>query len=229
MLSRVKKNIAPELLKILPKELQFSAGQIENLFELPKDSSHGDLAFPCFQLSKALRKAPPAVAAELAGKFSQPPKGISKVVALGGYLNFHFDENEWAKLLVGEIQSQGEKLGHTEAGKGKVVVLDYSSPNVAKPMSIGHLRSTVIVQSLKNIFEAMGYTAIGVNHLGDWGVQFGKLAWAYQNWGKDYDFVKAPFDSLFKIYVRFHQEAETNPELEDFGRSTFKKLEDGDA
>jgi len=228
MLSRVKKDLAPEVQKILPQELQFSSGQIENLFELPKDSSHGDLAFPCFQLSKALRKAPPAIAAELAQKFSKPPPGVSKVVALGGYLNFHFDENTWAHLVISEIQKQGKQLGHMDVGKNKVVVLDYSSPNVAKPMSIGHLRSTVIGQSLKNLFEAMGYKAIGINHLGDWGVQFGKLAWAYQNWGKEYDFKKAPFDSLFKIYVRFHTEAETKPELEDYGRATFKKLEDGD-
>ena len=204
--------------------------QIAVLLENPKKLEHGHLAFPVFFLAKELRKAPPMIAQELAVIFSgAKPAQLEKVTPVGGYVNFTFSNEYMQNVLVKAVHESGDRLGYTETGRGKNLVIDYSSPNVAKPMHVGHLRATVIGQAIRNLAETQGYNVIGLNHLGDWGVQFGKLAWAYQEWGQEYDFAGKPFQSLYEIYVRFHDEAEKNPELEVKGSAVFKKLEQGDA
>jgi len=203
--------------------------KIANLFEIPKELDHGHLAIPVFSLAKERKKAPPVIAKEIASQLlTNPIQGVAKVTPVGGYINFHLDELEIFLTLYKETKKAGERLGFRDTGNGKTLVIDYSSPNVAKPMHVGHLRATVIGQALRNLAESQGYKVIGLNHLGDWGVQFGKLAYAYGLWGKEYDFDREPFESLFKLYVRFHAEAEKNPDLEVQGSLTFKKMEDGD-
>jgi arginyl-tRNA synthetase len=150
------------------------------------------------------------------------------VTPVGGYLNIKFKDAYLQKALVDSTSGAIESIGRSSKGRGKKIVIDYSSPNVAKPMHIGHLRATVIGQAIRNLAETQGYDVVGLNHLGDWGVQFGKLAWAYLEWGSEYDFKAKPFESLYAIYVRFHEEAEKNPELEAKGSQTFKRLENGD-
>jgi arginyl-tRNA synthetase len=203
--------------------------QIAALLENPKKLEHGHLAFPVFFLAKELRKAPPVIAQEIAAIFSgaKTPQ-IELVTPVGGYVNFTFRDEYLQKVLVKAVHESGDRLGYTETGSGKNLVIDYSSPNVAKPMHVGHLRATVIGQAIRNLAQTQGYNVIGLNHLGDWGVQFGKLAWAFKEWGGEYDFAGQPFRSLYEIYVRFHDEAEKNPELEVKGSAVFKQLEQGD-
>ena len=202
-------------------------GQITDMLEYPPSPENGDLAFPCFRLSKVMRKAPPMIANELKEKL-QVGGAISHFETVGGYLNFFFDKSEFAKMLLGEMLEKGERYGSSDEGAGKTVVLDYSSPNVAKPFHIGHLGTTVIGHSLKNIHEFSGYKCVGVNHLGDWGTQFGKLIVAYRNWGDRDTIVNGGIDELVKLYVRFHAEAEKDPSLDDLARAEFTKLENGD-
>lgn len=210
--------------------------EIVDLLEIPKNLDHGHLSFPAFGLAKELRKAPPLIAKDLVALLNlakeqnvEHTAGIKVVNAVGGYLNFTFSDRYLQDELFRDVYRAGDKIGFSSRGQGQTLVIDYSSPNVAKPMHIGHLRATVIGQAIRNLAATQGYHVIGLNHLGDWGVQFGKLAWAYERWGKEYDFAKQPFESLFKIYVRFHEEAEKNPNLEVEGSLTFKKLEQGDA
>lgn len=199
------------------------------LMESPKDAGHGHVSLPVFAWAKEARKAPPELAKEMAAKAqSNRPAGLKSVEALSGFVNFTFEPLFVQKILSQEIFGQIGHIGHSEAGKGKKLVIDFSSPNVAKPMHIGHLRATVIGQAIVHLARSQGYQVVGLNHLGDWGVQFGKLAWAFQKWGNEYPFDEKPFESLFKLYVRFHEEAEKNPKLEEEGSRTFKKLEDGD-
>jgi arginyl-tRNA synthetase len=157
------------------------------------------------------------------------PPSIESVTAIGGFLNFTFRDEYLQNVLLDAVHKPEGRLGASNVGAGKTLVIDYSSPNVAKPMHIGHLRATVIGQAIRNLAETQGYKVIGLNHLGDWGVQFGKLAWAFREWGSQYDFAGKPFESLFALYVRFHDEAEKNPELDAQGSLVFKRLEDGDA
>ena len=200
-----------------------------DLFEIPKELDHGHLSIPVFSLAREMKKAPPVIAKEIANELlTNPIPGVAKVEAVGGYVNFHLNELEIFSTLYSETRKAGEKLGYRRVGEGKTIVIDYSSPNVAKPMHVGHLRATMIGQALRNLAESQGYKVIGLNHLGDWGVQFGKLAYAYKLWGSEYDFKNDAFESLFKLYVRFHQEAEKDPEIEGKGSLTFKKMEDGD-
>lgn len=206
-----------------------SEQSISSALEVPKKLEHGHLAFPVFTFAKELRKAPPVIAQELAKALTtQLPDWVESVTPVGGYVNLTLKNGYLQKVLLTSVHNSGEKLGFSEIGKGKTLVIDYGSPNVAKPMHIGHLRATVIGQAIRNLAETQGYNVIGLNHLGDWGVQFGKLAWAYMEWGHEYDFESRPFQSLFEIYVRFHDEAEKNPQLNDEGSLVFKKLENGD-
>lgn len=199
------------------------------LFESPKQAGHGHVALPVFAWAKEHRKAPPVLAKEIAQQLSaNKPAGLLKIEAVSGFVNFTFATKFVQDLLAQEIFSHRGSVGYSEIGQGKKLVIDFASPNVAKPMHIGHLRAAVVGQAIVNLARSQGYDVIGLNHLGDWGVQFGKLAWAYQNWGSEYDFEGKPFESLFKIYVRFHEEAEKNPELEAEGSKVFKRLEDGD-
>lgn len=224
MLTPFKSKIAQSLSPIFG----WSADKISLLFEIPKELRHGHLAVPVFLLAKERKKAPPLIAKEIAEEFSKLnlPE-VEKVEPVNGYINFHLSSKLLFESLLNDVKVP-ERLGHGEWGKGKTLVIDYSSPNVAKPMHIGHLRATVIGQAIRNLAETQGYKVIGLNHLGDWGSQFGKLALAYQKWAHEFDFEKEPFESLYNLYVKFHAEAEKNPELEKEGAATFKKLEEGD-
>ncbi len=200
---------------------------ILTMLEYPPDSAMGDIAFPCFRLSKILRNAPPKIAASLAeiiGDF-----GIGSAAAAGGYLNFKISPEYLVDHVLNEIEEKGEKYGSSNEGEGKTVVLDYSSPNICKPFHIGHLGTTVIGHSLKLIHEFAGYNCVGINHLGDWGTQFGKQIVAYRKWGDRETIEKGGIDELVKIYVKFHEEAEKDPTLNDEARSEFHKLEEGDS
>ena len=200
---------------------------ITDTLEYPPSPENGDLAFPCFRLSKALRKAPAVIARDI--KENLKTCGIiEKAEVAGGYLNFFFDRSEFLRIMLQEILKKGESYGSSEEGHGKTVVIDYSSPNVAKPFHIGHLGTTVIGHSIKKLHEFSGYKCIGVNHLGDWGTQFGKLIVAYRKWGDEQTVINIGIDELVRLYVRFHSEAEADPSLNDLARREFTKLENGD-
>ncbi len=206
-------------------EAALTTEQIAQMLEYPPDAAMGDLALPCFKLSKTLRMAPPAIAGKLAEDFTC--EGIAAAEAAGGYLNFRLSDG-FSAGVVERVLAKGDQYGRPDVGKGKTVVLDYASPNVAKPFHIGHLGSTVIGHSLKKIHEFAGYHCIGINYLGDWGTQFGKLITAYKLWGESAQIQAGGIDALVELYVRFHSEAEQDESLNDLARAEFKKLEDGD-
>ena len=195
--------------------------------EQPRDPSLGDFAFPCFPLAKTLKKAPPQIAEELAGAIDAELEGIS-AEASGPYINFRVDRELLAESIVTAVLEAGTRFGSSEEGAGKKVVLDLSSPNIAKPMSVGHLRSTVIGGALQRIFDALGYETIGINHIGDWGSQFGKLIAALDRWGDETDLETDPIQALLALYVRYHEEEESDPELVEAGRAAFRALEGGE-
>ncbi len=203
-----------------------SADEVVAMLEYPPDAAMGDLALPCFKLSRSLRQAPPKIAATLAEGMADP--AFCRIEAVGGYLNFFLDAGSFARRLLAEIEQAGEDYGSPHIGEGKTVVLDYSSPNIAKPFHIGHLGTTVIGHSLKLLHEFAGYQCVGINYLGDWGTQFGKLICAYRMWGSREEIEQGEIDALVALYVRFHHEAEENPALNDEARAEFAKLEAGD-
>ncbi|MFB5197970.1 arginine--tRNA ligase [Neobacillus sp. KR4-4] len=220
-----KQELASILYDLLGQEMTLK--DLELMIEKPKNQEHGDLAFPCFTLAKLKRKSPNLIAEELCEKIQSPI--FEKVTVVGAYLNFFLNKKTASEKVVKDILTQKGKYGALTFGNGGAVTIDMSSPNIAKPFSMGHLRSTVIGNSLALIVEKCGYKPLKINHLGDWGTQFGKLITAYQLWG-DAAKVKAnPIKELLSLYIKFHEEAESNPSLEDQGRSWFKKLEDGDA
>ncbi len=202
------------------------ANEIENMLEIPPNRELGDYAFPCFKLSKALRMGPPMIAAKL--KDAMPETDTCDVQAVGGYLNIFLNKAAFAKETLEEIAQKGEAFGQGNEGKGKTICLDYSSINIAKRFHIGHLSTTMLGHSLKRIYDFLGYTTVGINHLGDWGTQFGKMIYAYKRWGKKEDVENGGVQALVDLYVKFHEEAEKEPALEDEGRAWFKKIEDGD-
>lgn len=199
----------------------------EIVLENPKDSNNGDFAFPCFRLSKVMRKAPAMIADELKEKLLEV-EGIEKIDSLNGYLNFFAAKDNMAKKVLVDVLTKENNYGKSEEGKGQNVVVDFSSPNIAKPFHIGHLRSTVIGKALYNIYGCLGYNTIGVNHLGDWGTQFGKLIEAYRRWSEDYDLEKNPIDELTKMYVRINALCKEDEEVLNACRNNFKLLEDND-
>lgn len=200
---------------------------VSKAVETPPDEKLGDLAFPCFLLAKVLRKAPPLIAQELAAKLSSDEL-IDMVDAVGGYLNFFYNRAAFISDTVSAVRAAGDGWGRSDMGSGKTVLVEYSSPNIAKPFHIGHLFSTAVGNSLAKIYKFLGYDVQSLNHLGDWGTQFGKLISAYKRWGDPAVIEKDPIKELLKIYVKFHEEAEKHPELEDEAREYFKKLEEGD-
>lgn len=226
MLTELKQKIVTDLSAII----HLPEREVMSLLEVPKGLDHGHLALPVFFMAKELKKAPVLIAQEIALqiKARQNPL-IENVVPLSGFVNIHLNPQSFQDALLKSVHEQGNSLGYSEEGRGKNVVIDFSSPNVAKPMSVGHLRATVIGQAIANLAKSQGYNVIGLNHLGDWGVQFGKLAWAYLNWGHEYDFDSKPFESLFQIYVRFHEQAEQDENLNLQGSLVFKRLEEGDS
>lgn len=198
-------------------------GDLGGMLEYPPDPAMGDLALPCFKLSRTLRAAPPQIAASLASDFRC--EEIARVEVAGGYLNFFIDRAAFASRVVGTVEKEGDMYGSPRCGNGKTVVLDYSSPNVAKPFHIGHLGTTVIGHSLKLLHEFAGYHCVGINHLGDWGTQFGKLIVAYRKWGSKEAVESGEIDELVRLYVKFHAEAENDESLNDAARAEFTKLE----
>lgn len=218
-----KQIIAEKMATLVP---ELDQETILNLLETPKNSDMGDLAFPVFSLAKVLRKAPQLIAAELAEKIDA--SNFEKVEAVGPYINFFLDKASISSQVLSQVITAGSDYAAQTIGQGHNVAIDMSSPNIAKPFSIGHLRSTVIGDSLANIFEKIGYKAVKINHLGDWGKQFGMLIVAYKKWGNK-EAVKAhPINELLKLYVRINAEAEEHPELDEEARDWFRKLEAGD-
>ncbi|AEE95810.1 arginine--tRNA ligase [Mahella australiensis] len=201
--------------------------EISDMLEIPPDRQLGDRAFPCFKLAKTMRKNPQLIAQEIADHIKKP-NFIERIETKGAYVNFFFNRAVFAQTVLEDILNKGERYGSSDKGNGSVICIDFSAPNIAKPFHIGHLRSTVIGNSLYKIYEFLGYKCIGINHLGDWGTQFGKLITAYKHWGIKDDLEKEPIRALLDIYVKFHDEAEKDPSLEDEARMWFKRMEDGD-
>jgi len=220
------KNFKQIIAKQISKIINIDEQELTSYIETPKDTKNGDYAFPCFRLAKELRKAPPVIANEIKEKIELTDE-IEKVEVAGGYLNFFINKSELAVEVLKEI-SNVEQYGKSELGKEKNIVIDYSAPNIAKQFHIGHLRSTVIGGALYNIYKYLGYNVTGVNHLGDYGTQFGKLIEGYKMWGKEYNIEKDPINELTKIYIRINEACKENEEILENCRNNFKKLEDGD-
>ena len=201
--------------------------EILSMIEVPPNPEMGDFAFPCFKLAKVFRKSPNVIAKELTEKL-QLPAVFASVKDEGGYLNFFVDRRMYAKEIIQAVINLKDQYGSQKIGAGKNICIDYSAPNVAKPFHVGHLRSTVIGNSLYRIYEFLGYNCVGINHLGDWGTQFGKVIVAYNNWGNKEEVEREPIKTLLDLYVKFHDEAEAKPELEDEARNWFTKMENGD-
>ena len=215
-----------ETLKANFADVNINAEELATMLEYPPDTTMGDLALPCFKLSKALRRSPVQIAQIIASSLESDL--LSKVEAVNGYLNLAISDSYLAEVVAGDILANKEKYGSATFGEGKTVVLDYSSPNVAKPFHIGHLGTTVIGHSLKKLHEFVGYDCVGINYLGDWGTQFGKMIVAFKKWGDRDAINEGGIDKLVELYVKFHQAAEEDPALNDEARAEFHKLELGD-
>ena len=215
----------------IEKATNIKSEQILSNIGVPKDASNGDYAFPCFSLAKELKKSPVAIAEEIKQKIEQGlenNKEISAVNAVNGFLNFKLNKNYIAKEVVEEFEKEKQHFGAGKLEKVQNIVIDYSAPNIAKPFHIGHLRSTVIGQALYNIYKFLGYNVTGINHLGDYGTQFGKLIEGYKRWGTEYDIENNPIDELTKIYIRINNLCKEDESVLEECRNNFKKLEDGD-
>jgi arginyl-tRNA synthetase len=209
-------------------EATLSVEDVVNMMEYPPNEEMGDLSFPCFRLSKSLRKGPPQIAAMLQESFPSSD-WVEKTVAISGYLNVYIDKHAFVTNSLQTILNSGDQYGSALIGEGKQVVIDYSSPNIAKPFHVGHLRSTAIGNALYQMLSFVGYQCVGVNHLGDWGTQFGKLIVAYKMWGDEDAVNEGGVKELVRLYVKFHEEAEDNPSLEDVARAWFVNLEEADS
>ena len=220
-------NFKNEIAKKIAKVTNLNEKELETYIEEPKDTKNGDYAFPCFRLAKELKKAPPQIANEIKEKIEIDERITPKVEIAGGYLNFYINKKLLAKEVIKEM-AETENYGKSNIGNGKNIVIDYSAPNIAKPFHIGHLRSTVIGAALYNIYKYLGYNTIGINHLGDYGTQFGKLIEGYKLWGEEYDIEKDPINELTKIYIRINEECKKDENILNACRDNFKKLEDGD-
>ncbi len=210
----------------LCKHIDMEKETIERLVENPPKPEMGDFAFPCFQLAKSMKKAPNMIAQDLKGLLGNLD-GFEKIEAFGPYINFFVAKNDFMKEIIEKVLNEKENYGSTKEGVGKNVIVEYCSANIAKPFHVGHLYTTMIGNSLYKIFNSQGYNAIGINHLGDWGTQFGKLIYAYNHWGDEKALEEEPIKEMLRVYVKFHDEAEKNPALDDEGRKHFKLLEDG--
>ncbi|MCR3760132.1 arginine--tRNA ligase [Clostridium felsineum] len=217
-----KKIIAERINEIIGMDVE----ELYKIIEVPPKKDMGDFALPCFQFAKVLRKAPNAIAEDISKKIDK--SGFEKVENLGPYLNFFVDKADFVRETVEKVLNEKDNYGLMKVGEGKKVLIEYSSPNIAKPFHVGHLFGTVLGSSLYKIFSMAGYDCVRINHLGDWGTQFGKLISAYKKWCDEEALYKDPIKELLRIYVKFHKEAEKNPALEDEGRMYFKRLEDGE-
>ncbi len=220
-------NFKNEIAKAISKVTDIDVKELETYIEIPPNSDLGDYAFPCFKLAKTLRKAPPVIAAEIKENIGIDGEIIQQIDIVGGYLNIHINKETLVENVIKEVLEKQEKYGSSDIGQGKNVVIDYSAPNIAKPFHIGHLRSTVIGGALYKIYNFLGYNSVGINYLGEWGLQFGKVMAGYDMWKDEYDFTKNEIQSILKIYVRFCQEEKEKPELTEKAREYFKKLEEG--
>lgn len=217
-----KKHIAEKLASCgIDKE------EIEAAIAVPPDNKMGDYALPCFKFAKVMRKSPVAIAEELKNTFATDD-AISEVEAVNGYLNFRVNRTALVKETLEKIAEQGEAFGSSDMGNGKTICIDYSSVNIAKPFHIGHLSTTVIGGALYRIFKFLGYNTVGINHLGDYGTQFGKLIYAYKHWGSEEAVKEGGVKELTRLYVRYHKESENDPSMDDEARSYFKLIENGD-
>lgn len=205
-----------------------SVEEIKGLIEVPPNKEMGDYAFPCFKLAKIFRKAPNMIAEDIS-KDIELTDGISKVINLGGYVNFFVNKTQLAETVIKKVLSEKKDYGRSDLGKDETIIVEYSSPNIAKPFHIGHIRTTVIGNAIYKLYESQGFKTIRINHLGDYGTQFGKLIVAFKKWGDKKAVEENPIPELLKLYVQFHEEAEKQPELEDESREWFSKLEHGDA
>lgn len=219
-----KENIAQKISEVTNIDKE----ELKTYIEIPPNSDLGDYAFPCFKLAKSLRKAPPVIASEIKEAIKLDDGSIEKIEIVGGYLNIYINKASLAETVLKEVAQQQEKYGSSNIGMGKNVVIDYSAPNIAKPFHIGHLRSTVIGGALYKIYNFLGYNSVGINYLGDWGLQFGKVMAGYDMWKDEYDFSQSEIQAILKIYVRFCQEEKEKPELTELAREYFKRLEDGE-
>ena len=218
-----KKEIANKLKEITNMET------IEEYIEVPANKEMGDYSLPCFKLAKEMKKAPPVIANDLKEKLEISEEIVTRIEVVNGYLNFYINPLTLANTIFTEMDTKKESYGSSKIGEGKNVVIDYSSPNIAKPFHIGHLRSTVIGSALYKIYSFLGYNVTGINHLGDYGTQFGKLIEGYKRWGNEYDVENNPIDELTKIYIRINNLCKEDEAVLEECRNNFKKLEDGDA
>ncbi|MCL1995908.1 MAG: arginine--tRNA ligase [Defluviitaleaceae bacterium] len=220
-------NYRHELANILQEKVNIDKDYVMQSLEVP-ERHLGDFALPCFKLAKEQKKAPAAIAQEMATQLQNTIPFVESVQQAGPYINFYLKKDDFAKNVLSEVIEKGTDYGSSTIGNGKTIVVDYSSPNIAKPFHVGHLRSTVMGQALYNIYSFLGYTCVGVNHLGDWGTQFGKLIVAYNLWSSKEAVEEGGIAELNRIYVKFHQEAKEDPTLDDKGRACLLKMEEGD-
>ena len=216
-----------EIAKLISSAADIDVEEVISAIEIPPNSDMGDYAYPCFKLAKVFRKAPPMIAGELVEKIEKKDF-IKEIKTVGAYINFFTEKSVYVKEVLESVLTKEADYGKSTEGNGKTIVIDYSSPNIAKPFHVGHLRSTVIGNAIYKIYECLGYNCEGVNHLGDWGTQFGKLIVAYKKWGSKEAVEKDGIQELMKIYVKFHDGAEKEPSLDDEARLWFVKMQDGD-
>ncbi|MBQ2747123.1 MAG: arginine--tRNA ligase [Firmicutes bacterium] len=221
-------NYKDEIAKVLfEAEIGLTLEEIQDMVEVPSDNKMGDYAFPCFKLAKVLRKAPPMIAKDIAAKI-EGNHMFEKVEQVNAYVNMFISKEDFVAHVVPEVIEAGDEYGKCNIGEGKPVIVEYSSPNIAKPFHIGHIRSTVIGNALYKLWDAIGYDIIRINHLGDYGTQFGKMIVAYRLWGNREDVINEPIKTLLSYYTKFHVEVEEHPELDDEARKVFAKLEAGE-
>lgn len=221
-------NFKTEIAKLISTNYKdLSTSEIEDILEVPLNSDMGDYAFPCFKFAKIFRKAPNIIASEIKENLSKP-NFILKIENVGGYVNFFLDKSTYVQSVLSIILDKDKNFGFEDIGEGRTIVVDYSSPNIAKPFHVGHLRSTVIGRAICNIYRTLGYNVYGVNHLGDWGTQFGRLIVAYKKWGNKEAIEKNGIQELMNIYVKFHEEEEKDKSLTEQARAWFVKMQEND-
>lgn len=222
------KDFKQQIAECLAKVIELNQEELKSMIEIPKDEKMGDYALPCFRFAKMFAKAPALIAEDLKEKLDFVNTDIEKVEIAGGYLNFTIKKYALANDVLEEITKQNENYGKQQIGNGKNVIVEYSSPNIAKPFHIGHLRTTLIGRALYNIYKILGYNTIGINHLGDYGTQFGKMIEGYKRWGEEYNLEEKPIEQLMDIYVRINELCKEDESVLEASRENFKKLEEGD-
>lgn len=221
-----RKTVADKIHKIDEIKTEMDFDSVYSTVEVPSDSKMGDYAFPCFKLAKIFKKAPPLISDELKGKLESEPE-FEKVESVNGFLNFYLNKEVLIDQVIKNVLNEKEDYGKSDIGGNKKAVVEFSAPNIAKPFHIGHIRSTVIGNAINNIYDYIGYDTERVNHLGDYGTQFGKMIVAYRKWGNKEDVEREPIKTLLTYYTKFHEESENDPSLEDEAREAFAKLEQG--